>query len=213
VKPLGKVTTTESPALSAPVAVVLKLAVQFAVEPVVWTEPLKLTVVTAVAAAIVGDTVPVVAVSTLVCTVKVTEPAPGFVGVAIVSCTAVEALTVQVPPSVIVTTWPLPLADATVHVPKPLVSETVGDVGTVKPAGNVTVTESPALSAPLVFGGPTTVALVVKPIVQIERAPPVCGEPDAVTLDTTVFAAIVMLAAGAFATASAEVLTVQCEVA
>lgn len=66
VKPLGKVTASESPALSVPLALVVKLTVQFAVEPAVCVVLLKPTLVTAVATAIVGETVAVVAMSTLV---------------------------------------------------------------------------------------------------------------------------------------------------
>jgi hypothetical protein len=116
------------------------------------------------------------------------------------------------PASVIVTTCPLPAAEPTVHVPKPVVSATVGDAGTVKPAGNVTLMKSPAFSAPLVFGGPATVALVVRPIVHVERAPAVCGDPLALRPVTGVAAAIVTLAAGARAVVSPDVFTDQCAV-
>lgn len=133
-----------------------------------------------------------------------------FVGVAIFNCTAAPAATEHVEvASVIVTTWPLPVAEPTVHVPKPLVSVTVGDAGTVKPAGNVTWMKSFWLSAPLVFGGPVTVALVVNPMVHVDRAPAVCGDPTAVTLVTAVFAAIVMFAPVAIAAVSPDVATVQ----
>ncbi len=76
----------------------------------------------------------------------------------------------------------------------------VGFNGIVKRAENPTVILSPACSAP--------VALVVKPIVQVERAVAVCGEPVKLTALGDVAAAITTLAPGAAATVSALVATV-----
>jgi hypothetical protein len=204
------VIASESPVLKAPLPLVVKLTVQFAVEPAVCGAPLKPSEATFVALAIEGATV-AAAVSTLVVNVNVAAPiVTVFVGVSILKESAVPAAIEQLAPaSVIVTTWPLPTADPTVHVPKPLVSAIAGDEGTVKPPGNVTLMKSPAFSAPLVFGGPATVALVVRPIVQVERAPAVCGEPDAPRPVTGVAAAIVTLPAGAVAAVSPDVLTDQ----
>jgi hypothetical protein len=93
---------------------------------------------------------------------------------------------------------PAPLAEQFV---KPLVSWIVGLAGTVKPALNVAVIASPVVSAP--------VALVVKPTVQLERAPPVCGDPVKLTAAGAVAAAITTGAAGLAALVSVPVLTLQ----
>ena len=79
-------------------------------------------------------------------------------------------------------------------------SAIVGVFGIAKRAEKPTVIVSPARSAP--------VALVVKPIVQVERARSVCGEPVKVTAVGVVAAAITTLAPGTPAVVSVLVATV-----
>lgn len=75
----------------------------------------------------------------------------------------------------------------------------VGVAGIVKPAGKTTVIVSPALSAP--------VELVVKPTVHVADAPADRVEPEKLTLDGAVAAAIVTAEAGFAADVSVAVLT------
>jgi hypothetical protein len=97
-------------------------------------------------------------------------PAAGFVSPCAVSVAAVLfASAHDAPASVTVTVVPEPEPVA-VQLAKPLPSAIVGVAGTVKPALNAIVIVLPAASAPL--------ELVVKPTVQSERAPPVCGDPE-----------------------------------
>src|SRR6266508_6338931 len=104
----------------------------------------------------------------------------------------------ETPLRVIVTVVPVrePVA---VQELKPVPSVIVGDAGTVKPELKTTVIVPPEASAP--------VELVVKPTVQVDRAPPVWGEPLNVTLETLVAGAIVTAEAGFAAAASALVAT------
>ncbi len=104
----------------------------------------------------------------------------------------------EAPPSKAKTIVPEP-KPVTVQELKPLPSVIVGDAGTVKPAGKTAWMLSPEDSAP--------VELVVKPTVQVDRAPPVWGEPLNVTLETLVAGAIVTAEAGFAAAASALVAT------
>jgi hypothetical protein len=93
-----------------------------------------------------------------------------------VSVAAVLFASVQdAPASVTVTVVPEP-APLAVQFEKPPPSTIVGVAGTVKPALNPIVIVPPAESAPL--------ELVVKPTVQSERAPPVCGAPENETPET-----------------------------
>jgi hypothetical protein len=86
----------------------------------------------------------------------------GFVRPLSVSDAAVLAATEHdAPASVTVAVVPAPTAVA-VQLVKPLPSVTVGDAGTVKPAGKTIVIVSPTLMAP--------VELVVKPSVQFALA-------------------------------------------
>ncbi len=81
----------------------------------------------------------------------------------------------ETPLRVIVTVVPVrePVA---VQELKPVPSVIVGDAGTVKPELKTTVIVPPEASAP--------VELVRKPTVQVDRAPPVWGEPLNVTFET-----------------------------
>src|SRR6266508_4470565 len=107
----------------------------------------------------------------------------------------------EAPLSVIVTVVlfvpePAPVA---VQEVKPVPSVIVGVAGTTKAVLKTAVIVSPEDSAPL--------ELVVKPTVQVDRAPPVWGEPLNVTLETLVAGAIVTAEAGFVAAASALVAT------
>jgi len=100
---------------------------------------------------------------------------------AIVNVTVVFFAIAHVPPlfaSAMVTVVPEvePLAEQLLA---PLVSETVGDAGTLNAELNATVIVLPAASAPPGFPG-----LVLKPTVHVDRAPPVCGEPAKLTFET-----------------------------
>src|SRR5262249_25121633 len=136
-------------------------------------EPVNVTLLTDVAAAIVTlEPGFAVTVSALVATLNVfaaSVPAAGFVSPCTVSVAAVLFPTAhEAPASVTVTVVPEP-EPVRVQVVKPLTTTIVGVAGTVKPALNAIVIVLAAASAPL--------ELVVKPTVQSERAPPVCGEP------------------------------------
>jgi hypothetical protein len=178
VKPAGKTIVIVSPALIAPVELVVKPSVQFALADGACVDPLKLTEPTEVAAAIVMLEAGLAGTgSPLVETLNVlaaSVPAAGFVRPWIVSDAAVEAGSEQeAPASVIVTVCALVVAVA-VQLVKPELRTIVGVAGTVKPELNATLIVLPAESGPL--------ALEVKPTAQSERAPPVCGEPLNVTL-------------------------------
>lgn len=203
VKPAGKTTVTVSPALSAPVELVVKPTVHVAVAPAERVEPEKLMLDGVVAAAIVtADTGFAADVSVAVFTLNVfaaSEPAAGFVSADSVSVAVVLAASVHdAPESVIVAVWPLAVA-AAVQLLKPPVSATVGVAGTVKPELKRTVMVSPPRSAP--------VALDLKLTVHVERAPPVCGAPLNETALTDVAAAIVTADAGFAVTVSPLVAT------
>jgi hypothetical protein len=123
-----------------------------------------------------------------------------LVRLSIVSVTALELLTVQVPPllaRVIVTVLELVEALAEQFV-KPLARFTVGLAGIENNESNTSVIVSPESSAPD--------GEVVKPTVQFEEAPPVCGEPAKVTAATI---EIGIGPAGLAATVSSEVATVK----
>jgi hypothetical protein len=157
----------------APVELVVKPSVQFALVEGAWVEPLKLTELTDVAAAIVTLDAGFAATgSPLVATLNVFAArvaAAGFVRPLIVSDAAVEPGSEQEAPTrVIVTVCALAVAVA-VQLVKPEFSTIVGVAGTVKPELKATVIVLPVESAPL--------ALDVKPTVQSECAVPVCGDP------------------------------------
>jgi hypothetical protein len=174
VKPALKTAVIVSPARSAPVALDLKLTVHVERAPPVCGAPLNETAVTDVAAAIVTpDAGFAVTVSPLVATLNVpaaSVPAAGFVRPFTVSVAAVLfASAHDAPARVTVTVVPEP-APVAVQLEKPPPRTIVGVAGTVKPELKPTVIVAPAASAPL--------ELVVRPTVQSERAPPVCGEPE-----------------------------------
>jgi len=173
VKPAGKTIVIVSPALIAPVELVVKPSVQFALADGACVEPLKLTELTEVAAEMTTlDAGFAGTGSPLVETAKVfaaSVPAPGFVSPVIVSDAAVEAGSEHdAPTRVIVTVCALAVA-VVVQLVKPEFSTIVGVAGTVNPELSATVIVLPAESAPL--------ALDVNPTVQSERAEPVCGDP------------------------------------
>ncbi|HEY8407902.1 MAG TPA: hypothetical protein VIK66_07990 [Gaiellaceae bacterium] len=173
VKPAGKTIVIVSPTLIAPVELVVKPCVQFALAEGACVEPLKLTELTEVAAAIVTLEAGFAGTgSPLVETLNVfaaSEPAAGFVRPLTVSDAAVEAGSEHdAPTSVIVTVCALAVAVA-VQLVKPEFNTIVGVAGTVKPELNATVIVLPVESGPL--------ALDVNPTVQSERAVPVCGDP------------------------------------
>ena len=206
-KPELKAIVTVSPAASAPVAVDVKPTVHVPSAPPVCGEPENEIAVGVVAAAITTfETGLAVPVSVDVFAVKVefvSVPAAGFVTPTTLNVRAARLATVHVPPlslsvTVTVVLLPAPLAEQFV---KPLVSWIVGLAGTVKPALNVAVIVSPVVSAP--------VALVVKPTVHVECAPPVCGDPAKLTAAGEVAAAITTGAAGLAALVSVPVLTLQ----
>jgi hypothetical protein len=137
VKPAGKTTVIVSPALSAPVELVVKPTVQVAVAPAERVEPEKLMLDGVVAAAIVtADPGFAAEVSVAVLTLNVfaaREPAAGLVNAASVSVAVVFAASVQeAPESVTVAVCPLAVADA-VQLLNPPVRATVGVAGTVNP--------------------------------------------------------------------------------
>lgn len=196
VKPAGKTIVIVSPELIAPVELVVKPSVQFALADGACVEPLKLTELTEVAAAIVTLEAGFAETgSPLVETLNVLAarvPAEGFVRPLIVRDAAVEAGREQEAPArVIVTVWALAVAVA-VQLVKPEFSTIVGVAGTVKPELRATLIVLPAESAPL--------ALEVKPTVQSERAAPVWGAPPNVTL----VGAVALYATSAMAYASLE---------
>jgi hypothetical protein len=178
VKPAGKTTVTVSPALIAPVALVVRPSVQFAVAAGDCVEPLKLTEPTGVAgemttldAGFAGTGSPLVATLNVF---AASVPAAGSVRPLSVSDAAAEAgREHDAPTSVIVTVCALAVAVAVQFV-KPELTTIAGVAGTVKPELRATVIVLPAESAPL--------ALDVKPTVQSERAEAVCGDPLKVTL-------------------------------
>ncbi|HEY8407899.1 MAG TPA: hypothetical protein VIK66_07975 [Gaiellaceae bacterium] len=203
VKPAGKTTVIVSPALSAPVELVVKPTVQVAVAPAERVEPEKLMLDGVVAAAIVtADPGFAAEVSVAVLTLNVfaaREPAAGLVNAASVSVAVVFAASVQeAPESVTVAVCPLAVADA-VQLLNPPVRATVGVAGTVNPELKTTVIVSPPRRPP--------VALDLKLTVHVERAPPVCGAPLNVTVFTDVAAAIVTADAGFALTVSPLVAT------
>src|SRR5437016_3869926 len=105
-------------------------------------------------------------------------PAVGLVIPAIVNVAAVFAGSEHPPANVIVTTCPAVEPAAAQLLAKPMGSVIVGVGGITNPAGNATVTVSPATSAP--------VELDVKPTVHVDVAPAVCGDPPNVTSVTAV---------------------------
>jgi hypothetical protein len=194
VKPELKATVIVSPPRSAPVALDLKLTVHVERAAPVCGEPLKVTALTDVAAAIVTlDAGFAVTVSPLVDTLNVfaaSVPAAGFVTPCTVRvAAALFARAHDAPTRVTVTVVPEPEPVA-VQLVKPLPSTIVGVAGTVNPALNPIVIVLPPASAPL--------ELVVKPTVQSERAPPVCGEP---ANETAVTGLAITIAAAGFAAA------------
>jgi hypothetical protein len=111
----------------------------------------------------------------------------------------------QLPPlsaKVTVTVWEdvEPLAAQAL---KPLGKVTVGVAGITNPAGKTIVILAPAASAAPV------VLLLVKPTVQLARAPPVCGEPAKLTPLTLVAAAMTTAALGEAAVVFERVLSVK----
>jgi hypothetical protein len=173
-KPELKTAVIASPARSAPVALDLKLTVHVERAPPLCGAPPNETALTGVAAAIVtADAGLALTVSPLVAMLKLfaaSTPAAGLVSPCTVSVAAVLfASAHDAPASVTVTVVPEP-APVAVQFEKPLPSTTVGVAGTVKPALSPIVIVPAAASEPL--------ELVVKPTVQSERAPPVCGAPE-----------------------------------
>jgi hypothetical protein len=173
VKPAGKTIVIVSPAARAPVELVVKPSVQFALVDGAWVEPLKLTEVTEVAGEMTTlDAGPAATGSPLVERLNVlaaSVPAAGFVRPLIVSDAAVDAASEQeAPASVIVTVCAAAVAVA-VQLVNPELSTIVGVAGTVKPGLNATLIVLPAESGPE--------GLLVKPTLQSERAVPVCGAP------------------------------------
>jgi len=201
-----KVAVMVAPADSAPVAEVLKPTVQVAVDPAEVGDPEKVTVVGAVAAEIVTAAVGLAAtVSSEVATEKVfaaSEPAAGFVSPATVRVAAVLAASEQLPPlfeRVTVTTDPDVLAESAQST-KPVAAVAVGVAGIAIEELNVAVMVAPADSAP--------VAELLKPTVHVAGpAPPVCGEPEKVTVVGAVAAEIVTADAGLTGAVSWSVLT------
>ena len=111
----------------------------------------------------------------------------------------------QVPPlSASVTVTVCPAVDALAEqLPNPLGSVTAGTVGIANPVGRTIVSFDPAArAAPLVL-------LLVKPIVQLARAAPVCGKPAKPTLVTPVAAAITTALTGEAVDVFEVVLTVK----
>jgi hypothetical protein len=179
-KPAANVAVTVSPAPSAPVELEVKPAVQVERAPPVCGEPPKVTPVGLVAGQIVTFEVYATAVSLLVLTLKVAPNKvllAGLVIPAIVSVAAVPPASEHDPPlsaSVIVTVVDEvePVAEQLL---KPLAGVIAGAAGIVKAELKTTVIVEPLVRAPAGVG--------VKPTVQVERAPPVCGEPLNVTPD------------------------------
>jgi hypothetical protein len=202
---VSKVTLIVLPATSAPEAVVVKPTVQVETAFALCGEPVKVTDVTLVAAAIVIEAAGLpTAVSSFVATLKVvliSEAAAGFVSPAIESVAAVELASAQVPAllaRVIVTVFEIAEALAA-QLAKPVTSVTVGLVGTAKPLLKTAVMVSPALRAPVLE--------VVKPTVQVEVAPAVCGEPVKVTEAGLLAAAMTIEALGLAVAVSGVVVT------
>ena len=180
-----KPTVIVSPACRAPVALVVKPIVQVERACAVCGEPVKLTAVGVVAAAI--TTLPpgaAATVSALVATVMLAAVIVGAGGlmspVSVRAPLPLFAREHEAPVSVIVIVGPvaepfvlLVAAVAPQLVYPPPVRVTVGVVGAEKPAARPTVIVSPTRSAP--------VALDVRPIAQVERALPVCGVPAKLT--------------------------------
>ena len=83
-----------------------------------------------------------------------------FVMPAIVNVPLVPAASAHVPPlfASVTTTVALKPGLERLQLLNPAVGVIVGDAGTVVPAGRATVIVSPAASAPVVGGGPVTVA-------------------------------------------------------
>ena len=102
------------------------------------------------------------------------------------------------PAKVMVTTPPVALAVA-VQLVNPLTKVTVGDAGTVKPEGKVTLMVLPVARWPL--------AEVVKPSVHVAVEFAVWAEPEKETAVGVVAAAITTLEAGLAAVVSCEVAT------
>jgi hypothetical protein len=101
-------------------------------------------------------------------------PAAGFVRPFTVSVAVVDAATEHdAPDSVTVTVVPV-VEPVAVQLVKPEPSVIVGVAGIVKPALKTMVIVAPLPREP--------VELVLNDSVQSERAPPVCGEPEKVTL-------------------------------
>jgi hypothetical protein len=181
VVPDGKVTVIVWLAFRAPVELAVKPLVQVAVAAACRVEALKVTLFGLVAAQIVTFEVFAAVVSVLVLTLKVPPNRvllAGFVIPSIVKVAAVLPASEHDPPllaSVIVTVVEEvePVAEQLLN---PLVSAIAGVAGIVKAELKTTVIESPSLT----FSAP--VELEVNPTVQVESAPPVCGEPPNVTL-------------------------------
>jgi hypothetical protein len=194
VNPLLKTTVMVSPARSAPDALDLKPTVQVERAPPVCGAPANVTRLTAVAGAIVTvDPGLAATVSALVATENVlaaSVAAAGFVSPLTVNVAAVLFASAQEAPArVTVTVVPDPEPVA-VQLEKAAPSVIVGVAGTVNPALNAIVIVLPPASAPL--------ELVVKPTVQSERAPPVCGEPEK---ETPVTGLAITIAEAGFAAA------------
>ena len=187
-----------SPVLRAPVALEVKPTVHVERALPVCGAPAKVTALGAVAAPITtlapGLAVFVLALVETVRLAAVIVCAGGLVIPASVSAPEALLARAQVPPllaSVTSTVAPLVVAVVTavaeqfVYAP---VSATVGVAGIENPVEKPIEIVSPVLRAP--------VAPEVKPIVQVERASPVCGEPVKVTALGAVAAPITTLAHG-----------------
>jgi hypothetical protein len=167
----GKTTVIVSPVVSAPLALDVKPTVQVDRAPPVCGEPVKVTRIGAVAAAMTTAAAGFVAVvSWLVATLNVfaaSEPAAGFVSRESFSVAAVFLARAQVPaPFASVTVAVVPVAVAVAEqLAKPESRVTAGVAGTVKPLLKTIVIVSPAARLPA--------PPVLKPTVQSERAPPV----------------------------------------
>jgi hypothetical protein len=175
----GKTTVIVSPVVSAPLALDVKPTVHVDRAVPVWGEPLNVTRDGAVAAAMTTAAPGFPGTSSwLVATLNVfaaSEPAAGFVSRESFSVAAVFLPRAHVPaPFASVTVAVVPVAVAVAEqFAKPVSRVTVGTAGTVKPLLKTIVMVSPAARLPL--------PPVLKPIVQSERAPPVCGLPVKLT--------------------------------
>ena len=212
VVPSGKPTVIVSPAPSEPEPDVVNPVAQVVEVEAAREVPVKLTVVTVVAALIVTFDGEAPVASALVETTRLLAAvivwAVGFVTPAMVKAPlALLASAHDAPARVIVTVGPLvvPFVDAVEPVAVQLVYEPVSVIvgvdGTVNPFENCSVIVSPTLSAP--------VELAVNPIVHVERVRAVWGEPVKVTLAGVVAAAITTFDAGLAAVVSADVATVR----